>query len=157
MAIKEFMDIHITKIFSLNEFELDDTKSLVLQGTEKDLSDMLFKNPELIEPGFNPLSQEEHTKYGFIDIFGYDKNNILVIVECKRFTADPKAVDQLERYVRKIKASKGLQKVRGILAAPRISPNALQMLKDHNFEFLSIIPPKYLEKYLHDQKQLNDF
>ena len=157
IALKEFMDIEIKEIYGLHARLLEDHKSIVIQGTEKDMSDMIFAQPSLIEPGFKPLSQEEHTLYGFIDVFGYDKDNVLTIIECKRFVADPKAVDQLQRYVRKIKSSKGVDKVRGILAAPRISPNAQKMLDDLKFEFRQINPPKYLERYHKDQRALKDF
>jgi len=45
-----------------------------------------------------------------------DTKGNLVVVECKRYGADYNAVSQLQRYVEKIKQSKGISKVRGILA-----------------------------------------
>jgi endonuclease len=119
------------------------------------MADMIYKNPALISRDFKPLSREEHTKYGFIDVFGYDKSNTLIVVECKRYSADFTAVDQLLRYIKKIKQLKGVENVRGIIAAPKISPNALQMLRDHNCEFLPVNPPKYLEKYDKNQQKLS--
>lgn len=157
ISLKEFMDIEIKEVYFFNSFALKDGKSIVIQGTEKDMSDMIFNNPGLIEEGFKPLSQEEHTKYGFIDVFGHDKNNILTVIECKRFMADPKAVDQLHRYVRKIRQAKGVQKVRGILAAPRISPAAQRMVNDLGFEFKKIEPQKYLERFNKGQKGLDEY
>ncbi|MFH1510350.1 MAG: endonuclease NucS domain-containing protein, partial [Candidatus Woesearchaeota archaeon] len=67
------------------------------------------------------------------------------------------AVDQLRRYVEKVKASKGLEKVRGILAAPSISTNAQMMLQDFGFSFVSIKPPRYLEKYGRSQTSLSNY
>jgi endonuclease len=156
-ADKEFLDIIITKLHSASIHELEDNAAIELIGSERDMSDMIYNNPSLIEPGFKPLSREEHTRYGFIDVFGNDKNNILVVIECKRYTADLKAVDQLERYVRKIKQLKGLKHVRGIIASPKISPNALQMLKDHKFEWRSISPPNFFERDGKSQKRLGDY
>jgi endonuclease len=156
-AEKEFLDITITKLHSANIFELEDNASIELVGSERDMSQMIFNNPALIEPGFKPLSTEEHTKYGFIDVFGYDKSNTLVVIECKRYTADLKAVDQLERYVRKIKQLKGLAHVRGIIASPKISPNALHMLQDHKFEWRSISPPNFFERDGKSQKRLGEY
>ena len=156
-AVKEHMDIFISKVSSFQQLHMEDPAKIQLAGSERDMSDMIYDNPLMIEPGFRPLSREEHTTYGFIDVFGYDKNNILVIIECKRYTADLKAVDQLERYVRKIKQLKGLEKVRGIIAAPEISPNTLQMLQDNGYEYRKIAPPKYLERHSKSQKSLGEF
>ncbi len=155
--LKEFLDIEISRVHFLNSHALEDGHSIILNGTEKDMSDMLFDNPELIEKGFKPLSREEHTKYGFIDLFGYDKNKILTVIECKRFTADLKAVDQLRRYVEKVKKSKGLKEIRGIIAAPGISANAEKMLKDWGFSYVCVNPPKYLERHDKNQSKLDWF
>lgn len=157
LADKEYLDILINKAHSCLFYSLEDNASIELVGSERDMSQMIFNNPALIEPGFKPLSTEEHTKYGFIDVFGYDKNNVLVVIECKRYTADLKAVDQLERYVRKIKQMKGLKEVRGIIASPKISPNALHMLQDHKFEWRSVSPPNYFERDGKSQKRLGEY
>ena len=156
-GLKEFMTVSMAKIHSIQILDLLDPAKIRLMGSEKDMADMIYKNPLLIGPDFRPLSREEHTKYGFIDIFGYDGSNVLVVVECKRQIGDLKAVDQLMRYVTKIKQLRGLDKVRGILAAPKISPNALQMLHDNGFEFRSVNPPKYLEKHARSEKKLSAF
>ncbi len=152
---KEFMTIILHRVYSCSFNSLSDTQKLQLTGSEKDMAGMVYKNPELIEPGFRPLSMEEHTKFGFIDVFGYDKDNILVIVECKRYAADMGAVEQLKRYVDKVKSVKGLNKVRGIIAAPKIVPSAAEILKQNGFEFRSVSPPKYLEKFDSSQKKLD--
>jgi len=143
-ALKEYMSIKLNAIYFVNSHDLQDGKKIELAGSEKDMAEMIYKNPELIEVGFKPLSMEEHTTYGFIDVFGHDGKGTLMIVECKRYTADVSAVQQLRRYVEKIKEVKGVTMVRGILAAPKISPNALQMLADWGFEFKDVHPPKKL-------------
>lgn len=157
IPLKEYMDIAITLVHFWKAELLEDNKSIEIQGTEKDMSDMIFSNPCMIEPGFTPLSQEEHTKYGFIDVFGFDNKNVLTVIECKRYIADPSAVDQLNRYVKKIKDAKGVKSVRGILAAPKISPSAKRMLDDLGLEFKALAPPKFLERYQKSQKALGDF
>jgi len=149
--MKERIDITIKTIHFFYSHKLEDGQVIRVSGTEDDMSDMIYNNPELIEDGFKPVSQEEQTKYGFIDVFGVDKNGVLTVVECKRYSAELSAVTQLRRYVEKIMVSKGITKVRGILAAPKITENARKMLEDWGFEFKSIKPPKYLEEY--DKKQ----
>lgn len=157
LAQKEFLDVRIDAVHSFHDSKLEDGQNIQIEGTEKDMSDMLYNKPELVEEGFRPFSREEHTKYGFIDVFGADKEGKIVIVECKRFRADLPAVSQLRRYVEKIEKSKGISGVRGILAAPKISDNALKMLHDWGFEFIVVNPPKYRERFDKDQKTLGHF
>ncbi len=154
---KETMEITISKMHFFNSHKLEDGQVIRVSGTEEDMSNMIYSNPEMIEEGFKPVSQEEQTKYGFIDVLGVDKNGVLTVVECKRYRAELSAVTQLRRYVEKIMVSKGITKVRGILAAPKITNNAEKMLNDWGFTFVSIKPPKYLEEYDKKQARLESF
>ncbi len=157
LAQKEHIELTIDKIHHFNSHKLEDGQTISIAGTEEDMSDMIYSQPELLEEGFKPISQEEQTVYGFIDVMGVDKNGTLTIVECKRYKAELSAVTQLRRYVEKIMVSKGITKVRGIIAAPAITENAEKMLNDWGFEFKSIKPPKYLEDYNKKQAKLDNF
>ncbi|MBD3318818.1 DUF91 domain-containing protein [Candidatus Woesearchaeota archaeon] len=154
---KDFMSLEIEKVYFFNTHKLEDGQSITVQGTEKDMSDMLYDNPSMVETGFTPVSREEQTTYGFIDVFGTDKDGVLTIVECKRFRADLGAVTQLRRYVEKVKKSKGVDQVRGIIAAPKITGNALKMLEDWGFSFKQVTPPMYLQRFDRDQSRLDAF
>lgn len=154
---KESMDIKLKKIYFFNSYKLEDGQSILLTGTEEDMARMLYENPERIEKGFRPVSTEEQTAYGFIDVLGVDKDGVLTAVECKRYCADLAAVTQLRRYVEKLMVSKGISKVRGILAAPKITPNALQMLTDWGYTFVAVNPPKYMEELNKRQSRLDYF
>ena len=154
---KEGMEITIFRVHFFNAHKLADGQTITVAGTEEDMSNMIYKNPEMIEAGFRPVSQEEQTVYGFIDVLGTDKDGTLTVIECKRYVADLSAVTQLRRYVEKLMASKGITKVRGIIAAPKITQNAEQMLNDWGFSFVSIKPPKYLEDFDKKQSRLDGF
>ena len=78
---KESMDVLIDKMHFFNTHKLEDSESIVVAGTEEDMSKMLYENPNMIEDGFTAVSKEEQTKYGFIDVFCTDKNGILVILK----------------------------------------------------------------------------
>ena len=151
------LKVEFDRVNFLNSFRLEDGVTLVSAGSEKDMAIMLYNNPDLIESGFKPISLEEQTAFGFIDVFGYDKDNFLVVVECKRYAASLDAVTQLRRYVEKVKSMKGVDRVRGIIAAPKISPNALKMLEDWGFKFVKIDPPKYFEDIKKKQTTLKSF
>jgi RecB family endonuclease NucS len=156
-AAKESIEATISRVHFFNSASLQDGEVIELVGSERDMSDMLYSNPEMIEEGFTAASREEQTKYGFIDVFGTDKNGVLTVVECKRYGADLSAVTQLRRYVEKVMVSKGITKVRGILAAPKITENAKKMLEDWGFTFISVKPPKYLEDENKRQARLDGF
>ena len=155
--LKESMETVINKMYFFNSHKLEDGQNILVQGTEADMAEMIYKNPELIETGFTPVSQEEQTKYGFIDVLGTDKKGTLIVVECKRYQADLGAVTQLRRYVEKLMVSKGITAVRGIIAAPKITPNAKQMLEDWGYLFVSVKPPKYMEAFDKKQQRLDLF
>ncbi|MFH1211617.1 MAG: endonuclease NucS [Candidatus Woesearchaeota archaeon] len=154
---KEFIDMEIFRVYNFMAEKLEDGAKQILVGNERDMSDMIKENPEIISKDFKPLSREEHTTFGFIDVFGHDKNGNLVIVECKRYAAGLDAVTQLRRYVEKIKELKGTDKVTGVIAAPSITPNAMEMLKKWKFLFRDVHPPKRLERFRKDQKTLQGF
>jgi RecB family endonuclease NucS len=97
--------------------------------------------PELLEEGFKPISWEKKVDPGFIDVYGTDKNGMLVIVEIKRKTAGKDAVLQLARYIEAIK-SRADRKVRGILASPAIAKGVQRLLVTSGLEFKNLDPKK---------------
>ncbi|MBU0666733.1 MAG: endonuclease NucS [Nanoarchaeota archaeon] len=156
-ATREYLELEISRVYEFMARKLDDGQKQIIAGTEADMSDMIKDNPSLINDDFKPLSREEHTKFGFIDVFGHDKKGTLVVVECKRYVAGLDAVQQLRRYVEKIKELKGTDKVSGILASPKISPNAEAMLKNWGFSWKLVNPPMRLIRHNKTQKALDAF
>ncbi|MBR9677155.1 DUF91 domain-containing protein [Candidatus Woesearchaeota archaeon] len=154
---KDFMQIHIYKIHAFQSQKLEDGQKLVLEGSEKDMSDMLYSTPKLLGDNFRAVSREEQTEYGFIDVLGHDGKGNLIVVECKRYIGGLKDVTQLRRYVEKLQAAKGTKKVKGILACPKITANAKKMLEDWGFKWIEVKPPRFLEKYDKSQTNLNNF
>ncbi|MDD9952732.1 MAG: endonuclease NucS [Candidatus Woesearchaeota archaeon] len=153
---KAWLDITISKIHNMMSEKLVDGQKMELAGNEKDMSDYIRDNPTVIAADFTPYSREEHTDVGFIDVFGKDKNGA-VVIECKRVTASLSAVDQLRRYVERVAAIKGTANITGIVAAPAITPNAAKMLASYNLTFVSVEPPKRLERWKKHQKSLGEF
>jgi len=121
------------------------------------MSDSIRDNPSLIGPDFKPISREEQTAVGFVDVFGHDGQGNLVVIECKRYTAGLDAVSQLHRYVEKVKQVKGTKNVKGILASPKITGNALEMLKSYGYDWRDVHPPKRHERHAKSQKHLGEF
>ncbi|MFT4309355.1 MAG: endonuclease NucS [Candidatus Woesearchaeota archaeon] len=142
---KESMSIVFSTIKDVRSYPMVDDNQIQLYGTENDMSDMIMKNPKLIDDDFVPLSREEHTRFGFIDVYGHDSNRNLVVVECKRVQADYNAIVQLKRYVDRIMKSKGINdynRIRGIIAAPSITSRAEEYMRPLGFEYRKVNPPE---------------
>ncbi|MGM5480427.1 MAG: endonuclease NucS domain-containing protein [Nanobdellota archaeon] len=151
------ISVRIFEVYDFISRRLIDGQSQSLSGSESEMSDFLRDNPTIIDKQFKPLSREEHTKYGFIDVFGHLSDGTLAIIECKRYTAGLSAVTQLRRYVEKVKSLRGIDLVTGIIAAPGITPNALSMLEDWGFSFRQVNPPKRHVRLQKSQKKIDSF
>lgn len=154
---KSFLDVEIFRVYDAASRKLEDGQKQDLAGSERDMSDHIRDNPALIGNDFRPISREEQTDVGFIDVFGHDKQGHFVVVECKRITASLMAVDQLRRYVERVKQIKGTQVVTGVLAAPSITPNARDMLESYGFRYAQVQPPMRLERWHRDQKKIFEY
>jgi endonuclease len=146
---KEAMTIFFSRIMDVQSFVMVDDNQILLNGTERDMSDMIMEKPSLIDNDFVPLSREEHTRFGFIDVYGHDSKKNLVVVECKRSKADYHAIVQLKRYTDRIRHSKGIpdeKMIRGVIAAPAISEKAGEYLKTLGFEYRKVQPPERVIK-----------
>ncbi len=128
-----FIEVRFSRIDAVIIYQGEKAQQNLI-GSESDLVQYLEKNPDLIMPGFQVLSKERNTEFGYIDIMGLDNNGTLTIVEVKRRTAGTKDVQQLRRYVEAI-CEQQKESIRGILIAPNIGSKALNYLKSLGFEF----------------------
>jgi endonuclease len=99
--------------------------------------------------------REKHVKSGMIDLFGYDKDHIPVVIEVKRSLANISAVqpvaDVYERYKKDVKEAN----VRGILCAPRVPDMVKKLLCDYGREWQEVERQVVLPDNW--QKTLKDF
>jgi len=154
---RELMSIEIDTILVYSSSELIDGKKLESVGSEADMAKMIYEQPHLISKDFIPASMEEQTKYGFIDVLGKNSKNELIVIECKRYKAGLDAVQQLRRYVERLKKEGVTLPIRGIIAAPNITTNAHKMLIDWNFKFIEVHPPMHLARDKQIQETLSEF
>jgi len=77
-------------------------------------------------------------KSGMIDLFGYDKDHVPVIIEVKRSLASISAVQQLRMYVNDVKRDVKKANVRGILCAPRVPDMVKKLLSDYDLEWKEV-------------------
>ena len=160
---KELLTVEVKTIQFANYANMEDFEELEQAGYEKDMSDMIMEKPHMIEEGFTPAAREYSVEHGFIDILGKDSDNNLMILELKARKAGVTAVKQLRRYIqdmentdndylKEVNAEK--KKIRGLLVAPSIMDDALELIEEEGIEFVSVEPPRELKR---DKKVTLDF
>ncbi len=133
---KETIRVFFDSVEFFDSFELgvQEKSDLRLFGSEKELSGQLMEDLSFIEAGMKALKAEMPVRKGVMDIIAEDSKGRIAVIEVKRRKAGFNAVSQLQRYVRQLKKMKG-RETRGILLAPGIQKNALEMLEQFGLEF----------------------
>jgi hypothetical protein len=151
----EKMKIVFRNLKSATATSLKDTATLVIVGMETDVVNQIITNPDMVEEGLRICKREKQVKSGMIDLFGFDKNHIPVVIEVKRSIANLSAVQQLRMYVSDIKGDVQEANVRGILCAPRIPDMTKKLLSDYDLEWREVERQVVLPDDW--QKSLKDF
>ena len=117
---------------------LCDNANLAITGMEADVVNQIISDPGVIEEGLRISKREKHVKSGMIDLFGYDKDHVPVVIEVKRSLASISAVQQLRMYVNDVKKDVKKANVRGILCAPRVPDMVKKLLSDYDLEWQEV-------------------
>ncbi len=131
---KETIKVLLYSVDGLHSYPIRESADLRLFGSERELSDELMQDLSFLEPGLKPLNQEEVFRKGVVDILAEDAKGNIVVIELKRRQADYNAVMQLKRYVQQASKIKG-KNCRGLLLAPSIGKNAMELLQNNGLEF----------------------
>jgi hypothetical protein len=121
------LEIQIAEILSDVIHQMGSPESevaLAKDGVEAHLQELLAEQPHWCGEGFRLVRREWPTDIGPVDLMCRDADDGWVAVEIKRVgTID--AVDQLCRYLERIRLDPTLADVQGVLAAQRFRPQAL--------------------------------
>jgi len=117
------LEIEISAILSDVEHELDALASLEKEGLERELQELLADAPHWCGEGLRLVRREWPTDIGPVDLMCRDGEDEWIAVEIKR-VATIDAVEQLSRYLERIRLDPALGSCRGVLAAQTIKPQA---------------------------------
>ncbi len=117
------LEITIAEILSDIEHELDTLATLEKEGVERELQELLADAPEWCGEGLRLVRREWPTDIGPVDLMCKDGEDEWIAVEIKRI-ATIDAVEQLTRYLERIRLDPALGSCRGVLAAQTIKPQA---------------------------------
>jgi hypothetical protein len=101
----------------------DEDAALTKDGVEAHLQELLAEQPEWCGEGFRLVRREWPTDIGPVDLMCRDADDEWVAVEIKR-VAGIEAVEQLTRYLERIRLDPAVASCRGVLAAQVIKPQA---------------------------------
>ncbi|QCJ47296.1 endonuclease NucS [Haloprofundus sp. MHR1] len=137
----ETLDVRFEQVHQFSSLSVTGGRDLDLQGSEEDLRQHILEDPDLVEPGFLPLSTERQTSAGPVDIYGEDDDGRAVAVELKRRRVGPSAAGQLQRYVAALREEFGDgAAVRGVLVAPSVTDRAATLLAERGLDFVALDP-----------------
>jgi len=131
------LEIAVTEVLSDIEHELDTLVSLEKEGLERELQELLADAPGWCGEGFRLVRREWPTDIGPVDLMCRDAEDEWVAVEIKRI-ATIDAVEQLTRYLERIRQDPALGACRGVLAAQRIKPQARVLAQARGIEWVEV-------------------
>ena len=117
------LEILVHEVLSDVDHEMGEAAPLAKDGVERDLQEALAARPEALRQGLRLVRREWPTDIGPVDLMCRDADDGWVAVEIKR-VATIEAVEQLCRYLERIREDGATAGCRGILAAQRIQPQA---------------------------------
>jgi RecB family endonuclease NucS len=103
--------------------EPESTGGLVKDGVERDLQELLADQPHWCGEGFRLVRREWPTDIGPVDLMCRDEADGWIAVEIKR-VATIDAVEQLHRYLERIRLDPAMELCEGVLAAQVFKPQA---------------------------------
>ncbi|HXD54814.1 MAG TPA: endonuclease NucS [Solirubrobacteraceae bacterium] len=131
------LEIRIAEILSDVEHELDRELGLEKEGIERELQELLAAAPERCGEGLRLVRREWPTDIGPVDLMCRDVEDEWIAVEIKRVgTID--AVEQLSRYLERIRLDPAMGSCRGVLAAQTIKPQAVVLAQARGIDCVEV-------------------
>jgi RecB family endonuclease NucS len=122
-ASEDRLDIRIVEMVSDVMHDMGEAAALEKDGVEADIQELLADAPQWCGEGFRLVRREWPTDIGPVDLMCRDSEDEWIAVEIKR-VATIDAVEQLTRYLERIRLDPALSSCRGVLAAQTIKPQA---------------------------------
>ena len=117
------LEIDIKEIISDSLHDMGEAAALEKDGIERDIQEALAAAPHWCGEGFRLVRREWATDIGPVDLMCRDEGDRWVAVEVKR-QATIDAVEQLSRYLERIRLDPAMAECRGVLVAEKIRPQA---------------------------------
>jgi endonuclease len=122
-AGEDRVEVRIAELLSDVTHDMGEAAALQKEGVERELQELLAERPDWCGEGLRLVRREWPTDIGPVDLMCLDEEDGYVAVEIKRI-GTLEAVEQLTRYLERIRRVPGLGSCRGVLAAQLVKPQA---------------------------------
>jgi RecB family endonuclease NucS len=131
------LEISIAEVLSDSDHELDTEATLEKEGLERELQELLADAPQWCGEGLRLVRREWPTDIGPVDLMCRDGQDEWIAVEIKRI-ATIDAVEQLTRYLERIRLDPAMGSCRGVLAAQTIKPQARVLAQARSIDCVEV-------------------
>jgi RecB family endonuclease NucS len=133
----ERLEISVSEVLADIDHPLDVVASLAKEGLERELQELLADAPHWCGEGFRLVRREWPTDIGPVDLMCRDGDDEWVAVEIKRI-ATMESVQQLTRYLERIRLDPALTSCRGVLVAKWIKPQARTLAASRGIDCVEV-------------------
>jgi RecB family endonuclease NucS len=131
------LDIRLCEVVSDVVHDMGEAAALEKDGVERHLQELLAEAPEWCGEGFRLVRREWPTDIGPVDLMCRDGDEAWVAVEIKRI-GTIQAVEQLCRYLERIRVEPGMGSCRGVLAAQVVKPQARVLAESRGIDWVEV-------------------
>jgi endonuclease len=136
-ATEDRLEIDIVEVVSDVTHDMGEAAALEKDGVERDLQEALAAAPQFCGEGFRLVRREWPTDIGPVDLMCRDGEDEWIAVEIKRIgTID--AVEQLSRYIERIRLDPATARCRGVLAAQVVKPQARVLAEARGLDWVEV-------------------
>jgi endonuclease len=139
-ASEDRLEISISELLSDVNHEMgspDEDVPLAKDGVEAHLQELLAEQPASCGEGLRLVRREWPTDIGPVDLMCRDADERWVAVEVKR-VAGIDAVEQLSRYLERIRCDPAFASCRGVLAGQAIKPQARVLAESRGIDCVEV-------------------
>jgi hypothetical protein len=133
----DVLEIRLVEVLSDVVHDMGESAALQKDGVERDLQEELAAQPSTLGEELTLVRREWPTEVGPVDLMCRDADGGWVAVEIKR-TGTIDAVEQLTRYLGFIRADPAKDACRGILAAQRLTAQAVTLAQSRGIRCVEV-------------------
>jgi endonuclease len=134
---EDCLEIRLVEVLSDVSHEMGEAAGLEKDGVERDLQELLGERPEALGEELRIVRREWPTDIGPVDLMCRDADDGWVAIEVKRI-AGIEAVEQLTRYLQRIRVDPARAACRGVLAAQRFRPQAVTLAESRGIRCVEV-------------------
>ena len=133
----ERLTITMHEVVSDTSWEFGADPGLSKDGVEAHLQELLAARPSAIEVGLTLVRREYPTAIGPVDLVCRDTDGAVVAIEVKR-RGEIDGVEQLARYIERLRLDSSLGDIRGVFVAQVVKPQARVLAEARGMRWVEV-------------------